>query len=93
MRGGCAGFSVWSFTDSVYTYKCVSVDSVLYRDLSWDKQVVVCVGGSLPAANVCLGGLVAHREGANLILIFGWHQYLSIVIAGLCSHIPVEPQL
>lgn len=66
MQGDCAGLSVQSVTTRVYTYKCVSVDSVLYRDLSWDKQVVGCVGGSLPGAKVCLRGQAAHGEGASL---------------------------
>ena len=68
MRGGWADLSVRSFAARVYTYKCVSVDSVLYRDPSWDKRVVVCVGGSLPAAKVCLRGQAAHGEGASLPL-------------------------
>lgn len=33
---------------------------------AWDKEVAGCVGGSLPAAKVCLRGQAAHGEGASL---------------------------
>lgn len=89
VQGGRAGLSVCSFIVRVYSHKCISVYSVLYRDLSWDKQGAGCARGSLPAAEVCLRGQAAHGLGDSS----SWRWYQHIWITGLCIHVPVARQL